>query len=245
MSALAVFSLKYPSLLQFDKENRPGTTLFHNLRTLFGVHKAPCDTQMRDRLDGLELTGIRGVMKAILARVQRGKALENWKFLDGHYLIPLDGTAFFSSSSVHCKGCCEKRHKNGTLTYSHQMVVGSIVHPTQGQVLPIGFEPIVKKDGETKNDCEINASKRWLQNFRQDHPLLKTIIVGDGLFSNGPFIDLLEAHRCHYILVCKEDDHTYLYDWFWKAETPDVVDFEERTEGIWKRYRFYGECSPE
>lgn len=238
MSALAVFSLKYPSLLQFDKENQGETALTHNLRTLFQVKNAPCDTQMRERLDGLELTGIRAGMKTVIARLQRGKVLEDWKFFNKTYLVPLDGTGFFSSHEVHCASCCEKHHRNGEITYSHQMVVGSIVHPDRRQVIPIGFEPIVKSDGQAKNDCERNASKRWLASFRRDHPQLPVTLVGDGLFANVPFIELLEQHRCHYILGCKEDDHKYLYDWFWKATAPDVTFFEERTGSLYKRYRF-------
>ena len=148
-SALALFSLKYPSLLQFDKDRTAEeSALQHNLRTLYGVKKTPCDTQMRERLDGLGLKGIRASLKAIIGRLQRGKALEQWKVLNQYYLIPLDGTGFFSSSSVHCDYCCEKHHRNGDVTYSHQMLVGSIVHPRMRQVLPIGFEPIVKSDGQ-------------------------------------------------------------------------------------------------
>lgn len=237
-SALALFSLKYPSLLQFEGDRKSGEkVLHHNLRTLYKVKKAPCDTQMRDRLDGLGLTGIRAAMKDTIGRLQRGKVLEQWKFLD-HYLIPLDGTGFFSSPSVHCNCCCEKHHRNGDVTYSHQMLVGSIVHPNRRQVLPIGFEPIVKSDGQEKNDCERNAAKRWLKNFREAHPKLPVVIGGDGLFSNGPFIDDLELYRCHYILVAQEKDHKYLYDWFWKAESPDVSEFEETVGKVHKRYRF-------
>ena len=238
MSALGMFSLKYPSLLQFEKDRVSEKTLRYNLHTLFGVLRAPCDTQMRERLDGLDLTGIRAANKAIIGRLQRGKVLENWKFLDQSYLVPLDGTGFFSSPTIHCDYCCEKHHKSGEVTYSHQMVVGSIVHPDMKQVLPLGFEPIVKSDGQEKNDCERNASKRWLENFREIHPKLPVIIVGDGLFSNAPFIEILEEHRCHYILGAQEKDHKYLYDWFWKAEVPDVTEFEERTGKVHKRYRF-------
>lgn len=238
-SALAMFSLKYPSLLQFDKDRTiEESALQHNLRRLYGVKKAPCDTQMRERLDGLDLSGIRASLKAIIGRLQRGKVLEQWKVLNQYYLIPLDGTGFFSSSSIHCDYCCEKHHKNGDITYSHQMLVGSIVHPDKKQVLPIGFEPIVKSDGQEKNDCERNAAKRWLKNFRKAHPKLPVIMGGDGLFSNGPFIDELESYGCHYILGAQEKDHKYLYEWFWKAESPDVTEFEETESKVQKRYRF-------
>ncbi len=162
---------------------------------------------MRERLDGLDLTGIRAANKPIIGHLQCGKVLENWKFLDQSYLVPLDGTGFFSSPTIHCDYCCEKQHKSGEVTYSHQMVVGSIVHPDMKQVLPLGFEPIVKSDGQEKNDCEQSASKRCLENFRETHPKLPVIIVGDGLFSNAPFIDMLEEHRCHYILGAQEKDH--------------------------------------
>lgn len=238
MSAFALFSLKYPSLLQFENDRTAEKPLRHNLRTLYGVPRAPCDTQMRERLDGLDLTGIRSANKAIVGRLQRGKVLEEWKFLDPYYLISLDGTGFFSSHTIHCASCCEKRYKDGEITYTHQMVVGSIVHPDKKQVLPIGFEPIVKSDGQEKNDCERNASKRWLEHFREAHPKLPAVVVGDGLFSNGPFIDMLEEHWCHYILVCQEKDHKYLYDWFWKATAPDITEFEETEGKVHKRYRF-------
>jgi len=35
---------------------------------------------------------------------------------------------------------------------------------TAGLMSPIMPEPIVKQDGETKNDCERNAGKRFLNN---------------------------------------------------------------------------------
>lgn len=43
-SALAMFSLKYSSLLHFDTDMRADEgTVRHNLKTLFGVSQAPCD----------------------------------------------------------------------------------------------------------------------------------------------------------------------------------------------------------
>src|ERR1700689_3667548 len=50
MSGLALFGLKFPSLLQFD-QGLNEDVVRHNLKTLYGVPKAPCDTYMRERLD--------------------------------------------------------------------------------------------------------------------------------------------------------------------------------------------------
>ena len=95
------------------------------------------------------------------------------------------------------------------------MLVGSIVHPDVKTVFPIGFEPIEREDGSRKNDCGQNAGKRWVDNFRQDHPKLKIIFLGDELYSSGPFIQKLISKNIAYILVAKPDDHKALYEYFW------------------------------
>jgi hypothetical protein len=43
LSGLAIFSLKYPSLLQFDNSSRE-TAIAHNLNTLYGIKNILGDT---------------------------------------------------------------------------------------------------------------------------------------------------------------------------------------------------------
>ena len=129
--------------------------------------------------------------KLIFSQAQRGKVLENYPYLDGKYLLSIDGTGFFSSSKIHCDNCCEKHHRNGSKTYHHQMLGGAVVHPSQENVIPIAPEPISKQDGSNKNDCERVASERLLRNFRREHPHLPVIVLEDGLASNAPHIKLL------------------------------------------------------
>jgi hypothetical protein len=84
MSAFAMFSLKSPSLLAFDKERVEG-----NLETIYGIARVPCDTRMREILDPLSPASLRPVFKSVFRQLQRGKALESMAFLDGHYLLVL------------------------------------------------------------------------------------------------------------------------------------------------------------
>ncbi len=119
----------------------------------------------------------------------------------GHKLISVDGTGFFTSSKIHCNECCTKKDKDGNVkSYYHQMLVGSIVHPDQKHIFPVLFEPICKKDGEEKNDCERNAMKRFLKQYRIDHPNTPPLILADGLSSNAPYIQELQKSRCKFIL---------------------------------------------
>src|ERR671939_1418190 len=87
MSAFAMFALKSPSLLAFDKERSAG-----NLQTIYGMKRVPCDTHMRERLDPVSPESLRSVFKSVFRQLQRGKALEPLVFLEGCYLLALDGT---------------------------------------------------------------------------------------------------------------------------------------------------------
>src|SRR5437870_6465605 len=236
MSAFAIFSLKAPSLLAFDKQRAEG-----NLKTIYGIAHTPCDTRMRERLDPVSPKVFRPVFTSVLRQLQRGKALEPMVFLDGHYLLALDGTGYFSSQTIHCASCLQKVHRNGAITYFHQMLGAAIIHPDIREVIPLMPEPIVKHDGTDKNDCERNAAKRFVVKLRQDHPHLKFIVTEDSLSSNAPHIETLHAHGLHYILGVKEGDHTYLFQQVQAAEhSGRVTSYErhDRATGLVHRFRF-------
>lgn len=213
MSGLAVFGFKMSSLLQFENAKADEPLIRHNLRTLYGVKKAPSDTTMRQRLDTISPRQIRGAFKAIFACLQRGKALEKYQYLDGHYIISMDGTGQFSSEKVHCVNCCEKHHRGGRVEYYHHMLGAVLVHLDHRVVIPLAPEPIVKGDGATKNDCERSAAKRMLVDLRREHPHLKVLIVEDALAANFPHLSLLDSLNMSYIIGVKQADHTYLFDW--------------------------------
>ena len=82
--------------------------------------------------------------------------------------------------------------KTGEVTYYHQMLGAAIVHPNLKAVIPLAPEPIIKQDGETKNDCERNAAKRFFEKLRKDHPHLQLIVTEDSLSSNAPHVRELE-----------------------------------------------------
>src|SRR5215475_8364878 len=184
LSAFAMFSLKSPSLLAFDKERTED-----HLPRVYGIGRVPCDTSMRETLEPVKPEHLRPALKGGFRQLQRGKALEEMVFVDAHYLVALDGTGYFSSTAIHCDSCLEKHHRNGTVTYSHQMLGAAFIHPDKREVIPLMPEPIVKQDGSEKNDCERNAAKRFVTKFRRDHPHLKVIVTEDSLSSNAPHIE--------------------------------------------------------
>jgi hypothetical protein len=211
MSGLAVFGLKYPSLLKFDEAYSGEAVIRANLKSLYGVKRAPCDTQLRTRLDTVEPEQLRPAFGAMHRYLQRHKALEAYEYLDGYYLVSLDGTGQCASSAISCPQCCVKRSGQANESYYHQLLAAVIVHPELKTVLPLMPEAITRQDGVSKNDCERNASKRLLTALRQDHPKLKLIIVEDSLASNGPHLELIESLGMRYIIGVKSGDHESLF----------------------------------
>lgn len=210
MSGFAVFSLKIPSLLGFEKwikENADSS----NLKSLYQVSRVPSDTQMRSILDEVSPYNFRKVFGALFMRAQRAKCLERFAFLDGKYLLAVDGSGYFSSEEVRCESCIEKYfEKTGKTSYSHQMLCGSIVHPESKTVIPLCPEPICKQDKKT-NDGEKAAMKRFIEKFRQDHPRLPVILIADALHSDSKFIKNLKYFDMDFILSVKPGNNESLF----------------------------------
>ena len=223
MAGFAMFSLKDASLLLFDERRRKSP---HNLMSIYGMKSIPCDTSIRAILDDLVPDALRSSYQDAFRALQRGKVLERMVFMQGAYLLNLDGTGYFSSSKLYSEACMKKvNKKTGKVIYYYMQAVGAVIaHPSQKEVIPLCPEIIKKQDGEQKMDCERNAVKRLLKKFRQDHPHLKVIVNEDALASNAPHIEDLEEYGCHYILGVKEGDHKFLFQYVNQAvEADDAV----------------------
>jgi hypothetical protein len=209
MSGFAMFSLKDPSLLAFEERR----TTDHNLSTIFKIGQVPCDTQMRTLLDDVEPADLRPVYRRVLRELAASGELRRFVFLGGSYLVSLDGTGYFSSKKVHCPACQQKVNaKTGEITYYHQMLGGVIIHPDRHEVIPMMSEPILRVDGEAKNDCERNAAKRFLDQLAADYPQEVFTITEDALSPNAPHIREIRKHGYHFILGVKEGDHAHLFE---------------------------------
>ena len=237
-SGFAMFSLKDPSLLAFD-QRRQDPQKAKNLKTMYHIGTVPCDTQMRVILDQVYPDELAPVFNRIFRQAQRGKALEKLVFLDGCYLLSLDGTQYFSSKKIHCPSCLVTTNPTtGEITSSHQLLAAALVHPDSAEVLPVLPEPIQQQDGATKNDCERNAAKRFLEQFRRQHPHLDVIVTEDGLSSNAPHIRELLRHDMHCILGAKPGDHTWLFEQVEQAaQRGETLEFSLQREDVTHRFR--------
>ena len=221
MSGFAMMFFQDPSILEFQRRLEEQSQ-FSNLSRVFQIKSVPKDSQMRETLDHVDSQHLFPIFSDWLHRLQRGKHLAQYRFLDRYYLVPIDGSQYFTSTKIHCPWCLHTTSKNRT-RYYHQILQAVIVHPDMRQVLPLAPEPVQNTDGTGKQDCEINAGKRLVDAIRQRHQKLPIIITGDGLYSKQPFIDAVKQARMSYILVAKLDDHKQLFQWVRDLDAHDVV----------------------
>lgn len=199
-SGLAMFSLKDSSLLVFNKRF---TSRLENLSRIYKIEKCPSDSQMRSIVDEVLPLQIERVKRSVIQEVKKSGILKEMEYFPGRKLLLVDGVKHFSSKKVSCDHCQQRRHEDGSVTYSHSMLAGVIAHPEKKQVLPLCEEPIVYQDGRTKNDCELNASRRLLTKVETRHLAERFIVVEDALFANGPHIKALKEKGHHFIIRVK------------------------------------------
>jgi hypothetical protein len=214
MSGYAIFALKYPSLLSFETAMRGQDERKKNLKSLFSVDQVPSDTHLRDIMDQIDWRCFRPIFKELFANIQDSKLLEKFEFMRinnrPHYLLNVDGTGYFRSDKIGCDCCLkyEGSEKKKLPSFGHNMLGASLAVPDSNVVIPFCPEPIMKQDGTDKNDHERNAFKRFVSDFRREHPKLDVIMGLDALYANDPCLNLLFENDCSFIIGIKETNGT-------------------------------------
>ena len=213
---LSVFVFKYPSLLHFTEELKglvrsPDARLdrvfkartLENVQRLFQLSGVPSDTTLRRRIDVIPTAVLDRLFVALMKVLQQWEWWSEFTTERGEYLLVVDGSQLYSSKKVHCDGCRETHHRDGSVTHSHQLVTAAIVNPEGTVTIPIGVEPIGRDTGTSKNECEQVAAKKLLRKLRQQFPDIRFCVVADALYSTAPMIDLLGKLNMSYLLAVK------------------------------------------
>jgi hypothetical protein len=80
-------------------------------------------------------------------------------------------------------------------------------------VVPLRPEFIRPQDGQVKQDCEINAAKRWLAAHAGRYSTGNNTLLGDDLYAHQPFCRQVRLHNLHFLFTCKPSSHCHLYGW--------------------------------
>ena len=212
LSAFSVFFTQSPSFLDYQirMQQQQGK---NNAQTLFGVHQIPSDNQIRNILDPVAPHMLFPLIAHMGDELYRHQHLESYRSINGTLLMALDGTDFFSSNTIHCKCCSRAEQKNGDMLYRHTVVTPVLVAPGQEQVIVLPPEFVQPQDGHDKQDCELAASGRWLNQHGAHYAAWRITALGDDLYCHQPFCQRAIDANMDFILTCKPDSHATVYEW--------------------------------
>jgi len=211
LSAFSIFYFQNKSWLSFQRDVDTAKGI-SNAKTIFDISDIPSDNHIRKVLDKITPDSFKKVYAIVLEKLKDIGILDKFNFKDDYMLVALDGTHYHSSKNISCKCCQTKTNSDtGEVHYYHSVITPTIVHPDIRKVIPLMQEFISNDDGKDKQDCEVNASKRWLDNFTNSTNK-KLIILGDDLYSREPMIKKVLEQKHSYVFVAKTTSHKYLYE---------------------------------
>jgi len=212
LSAFAVFFTQSPSFLAHQKAMQQARGK-NNAQSVFHIEQIPSDNQIRQMLDPIPPQALFSVYDHSYDTLRKHGILANFRGVHHSTLIALDGTWYHSSQKIHCPCCSTLEHPSGETTYYHSAVTPVLVAPGQSEVIALRPEFITPQDGHTKQDCEIAAAKRWLDQNATRYHSGNVTLLGDDLYAHQPLCRRALRHSFHFLFTCKPESHPTLYDW--------------------------------
>jgi hypothetical protein len=214
LAAFAVFFTQCPSFLSYQRAMEQARSR-NNARSLFQVQQIPSDNHIRQTLDPVQPHHLYSLFDDLHQAFEEAGLLEQMRAVQRTRLIALDATWYFSSQSknVCCPNCSCLEHAEGKTTHFHSAITPVIVSPGHRQVVPLRPEFITPQDGQVKQDCEINAAKRWLAAHAARYTTGNDTLLGDDLYAHQPFCRQVLLHGFHFLFTCKPASHATLHQW--------------------------------
>ncbi len=217
MGAFAIFYTQSPSFLSYQKLMHE-TEGMDNAQSFFGIESLLSDNHIRALMDEVPPEQIFPFFLELLDDLKATGYMEEFRSYNNKLLLGLDGTQYFSSKNICCDSCCKRRvvsekTKKETITYHHSVVMAAFVHPNSDHVILLPPEFIIQQDGIEKQDCELNASKRWLGKFGKALAAEGVTLLGDDLYCHHDFCRLVLEQGFDFIFSCQEGSHQTVYEY--------------------------------
>ena len=181
-----------------------------NLKLLFPeLEDLPhADTLMR-LLERIDVAEIERAQLGMVNSLMRKKKFNRY-LIAGRYPIAIDGTQKFARNYLWSEECLERRIKKGKgeqkQYYVYVLEASLAFH--NGMTIPLMSEFLSYKEGDTdtqKQDCELKAFKRLAKRLKSEFKRLPIMVLLDGLYPNGPIIEICRKNRWDFMIVLQDD----------------------------------------
>ena len=187
----------------------------------------PLVDTIRDTLKLINLKGLSNINKSIIKKAIENKVFRNGT-IDGVTVAAIDGTKLFGSNKKCCEKCLTTFIK-GNPYYYHSASVMSLVGDAPNLVLDFEmYNP--KVDSVSKDEGELNVSKRLLSRVVEEYKNLVDVVTYDALACNSKFINQCIEIGIDAVIRVKKNNNNSL------RQVKRIVNKKEKTE-VWDNER--------
>ena len=187
-----------------------------NLRQLFpDLEELPHQDTLARLLARIEVDQIEQAHLDMIRQLIRSKKFRRY-LIGGCYPIAIDGTQKFTRAQCWDAACLERKvgskkaqepHSEPPKQYYVYVLEANLAF-ANGMVIPLLSEVLSDLEGESpkdKQDCEQRAFGRLAQRLKECFSHLPILLLLDGLYPNGPIIELCRQNNWDFMIVLQDD----------------------------------------
>ena len=190
-----------------------------NLRNLFPELEAlPHHDTLARLLALIDVTDLEQAHLDMIRHLIRGKKFLRY-LIAGCYPIAIDGTQKFKRSHLWDEACLERKVRTKKKDEDdaeepeekkqyYVYVLEANLAFQNGMVIPLISEILSYTEGDNdrnKQDCEQRAFKRLAKRLKKSFPRLSVMVLLDGLYPNGPVMELCRTYNWDFMIVLQDD----------------------------------------
>jgi hypothetical protein len=191
------------------------TTVFlENMREFFPeLESLPHSCTLARVLEEIDIGNIEDAAVHLVKRLIKDKKFLNY-MISNRYLVAIDGVHKFTREWEWCENSLKKHKKGqpeGVYKYNANALEASLVLP-EGLTIPFMTEFMDRKEhkdegtdtDKKKQDSELKAFKRLADRLKKHFPKMRIAVTLDGLYANGPLMELCKDYEWDYMVVLKD-----------------------------------------
>lgn len=180
-----------------------------NLQDLFPeLESIPHNDTLKRLLAGIDVGQIENAHIDMIRSLIRKKKFKRF-LIDNCYPIAIDGSQKFSRDHLWDAECLERtktKKEEESQTQYYVYVLESSLAFHSGMVIPVLSEFLSYSEGDAEQkiqDCELRAFQRLADRLKKEFPRLSIMVLLDGLYANGPVMELCKKKNWQYMIVLK------------------------------------------
>jgi hypothetical protein len=209
-----IFAFVFNMSSRRDSDSEMTMVFMENMRAFFPeLESIPHSCTLARLLENIDVEKIEDASVSLVNRLIRDKKFTNY-LVNNRYVIAIDGVHKFTREWEWCENSLKKHKKGqpeGVNQYYANALEASLVLP-EGLTIPFMTEFMDRKEYQDegtdtekqKQDSELKAFKRLAQRLKEHFPRLKIVVTLDGLYANGPLMELCQSYGWDYMIVLKD-----------------------------------------